>query len=124
EQKDELTIEGNGYFIVNQDTLFTESMQIRQLDDGLYFIVATDETQQKRYFRLKSFQNYYAVFEDRDRNSDQLILERQSDDQFTTIIRNTEVNALNPSQQQFLNNRNMVTPSNNQATRSLRRVQR
>lgn len=63
EKKDRYTFVGKAYFVVNGDTIVTEQMQIREMDDGLYYIVAIDTLRKPRKFKLTSVGPSGALFE-------------------------------------------------------------
>lgn len=120
EKTDELTIKGRGHFIVNGDTLFTEGMKIKQIDDNLYYIVAVDDSKSEVFYKLKSFNNQLAVFENSNLEfPNQVIIQQNSNNNFTTTLQNSNPSQISGTQQNYLMNRNAI--SNEKATRNLHR---
>ncbi len=120
EKTDELTIKGRGHFIVNGDTLFTEGMKIKQIDDNLYYIVAVDDSKSEVFYKLKSFNNQLAVFENSNLEfPNQVIIQQNSNNNFTTTLQNSDPSQISGTQQNYLLNRNAI--SNEKATRNLHR---
>lgn len=118
---DELTISGKGSFMVNGEVLFTESMKIRKIDNSLYFIVAVDSTNTENYYRLTRYNGNEAVFENSNLGfPNQVIIQRNSDDNFSTIMQNSAPTQITDPQQGYLLNRNQIT--NERAFRNLKRA--
>jgi hypothetical protein len=63
-QKDDFTMLGRGFFVVNGDTIITEEMRIEQRGPDLYFIIVKDQNQKAMKFRLRSSQPNELIFED------------------------------------------------------------
>ena len=116
------TIKGQGVLVLNGEETFTEEMQIQLIGQQLYFITAIDSEGQKRYFRLKSYNDGIAVFEDEENAAfpQQVILEQNGPNSFNATFTEEENEDMTPVQQSYLQNRNIVQPD--RASRNLSRV--
>ena len=119
----EFTIAGQGYLVVNGDTTFTESMQIKRIDSDLYYILALDKSGQTVKYKLKSYTEEEAVFENEAvAFPNQVILQRDfSNGNFTTVLQNNMATQINTEQQEYLQNRNVIR--NEQVKRVMNRVE-
>ena len=76
-QKDDFTLVGRGYFVVNGDTIVTEEMRIEQRGPNVYFILLKDQNHKSMKFRLRSRQPNELIFQNESpKESDELILRR------------------------------------------------
>ncbi|MEM7101764.1 MAG: DUF6265 family protein [Bacteroidota bacterium] len=120
-KKDDLTIIGKGSFMINGNAVFTEKMKITKIDDSLYFIVAVDSSNSENYYRLTRYDGQEAVFENADLAfPNQVIIKRNSNDDFSTIMQNNAPAQIQDTQQGYLLNRNQIT--NERAFRNLKRA--
>ena len=62
-QKDDFTMVGRGYFVVNGDTIVTEEMRIEQRGPNTYFILLKDQNHKSIKFRLRSSQPNELIFQ-------------------------------------------------------------
>jgi len=119
-QTDEFTIEGKGYLIVNGKTTFTEEMSIQKIGQDLYYMLILDNTGQQVRYKLKTYQNQQAVFENNEvAFPKQVILNKTDNNEFSTILQNAKPVDINRSQQSYFSNRNFIRPE--QVERNLRR---
>ncbi|MFK8104409.1 MAG: DUF6265 family protein [Saprospiraceae bacterium] len=119
--KNEFTIEGTGFIIVNGDTTFTEGMRIQKIDQDVYYILTLDQSKKPVRFRLKSYQNQQAVFENAELAfPNQVILQQNNFNNFSTILQNSAPAQIQSDQQLYIQNRNLI--QNEQAVRNLSRV--
>lgn len=122
EIQNKFTISGKGLLVLNGKETFTEEMQIRKIGEQLYFITAIDETGKERYFRLKSYTDGIAIFEDEE-NADfpqQVIIEQEGPNTYNAIFTEEEHKDMTPTQQNYLRYRNAVEPD--RATRNMSRM--
>ena len=118
---DQFTISGSGLFTINGETIFTEGMKIKKIDDYIYFITATDESGTKNFYRLISYDAQEAVFENPNLEfPNQVILQRLSDDDFLTIMQNQKPAEISTPKQNYFQNRNQI--SKERAYRNMKRV--
>ncbi len=120
---DEFTIEGQGYLVVNGDTTFTESMQIKKIGSDLYYVLALDDSGNQVKYRLKTYTEKGAVFENEEvAFPNQVILQRDfSNSNFTTLLQNKTPAQINTEQQEYFQNRNMIRSE--QVKRVMNRVE-
>ncbi len=120
---DEFTIAGQGYLVVNGDTTFTENMQIKKIGTDLYYILALDNSGQQVQYKLKTYTEEGAVFENESvAFPNQVILQRDfSNSNFTTVLQNKTPVQINTEQQEYLMNRNMIRSE--QVKRVMNRVE-
>jgi len=119
----EFTIEGQGYLVVNGDTTFTESMQIKKIDNDLYYILALDNSGKTVQYKLKTYTEAGAIFENEAvAFPNQVILQRDfSNSNFTTLLQNKIPAQINSEQQEYFQNRNMI--QSEQIKRVMNRVE-
>lgn len=74
-QKDDFTLVGRGYFVVNGDTIVTEEMRIEQRGENTYFILLKDQNQKSMKFRLRSSQPNELIFQNAtSKEEDEMVL--------------------------------------------------
>jgi Domain of unknown function (DUF6265) len=74
-QKDDFTLVGRGYFVVNRDTIVTEEMRIEQRGPNMYFIIAKDQNHKSMKFRLRSSMPNELIFQNAaSQDDDELVL--------------------------------------------------
>ncbi len=74
-QKDDFTLIGRGYFVVNGDTVVTEEMRIEQRGPDTYFILLKDQNHKSMKFRLRSSQPNELIFQNAvSKEEDELVL--------------------------------------------------
>ncbi|MEO1712031.1 MAG: DUF6265 family protein [Bacteroidota bacterium] len=122
ELEDAFTIRGSGYLSINGQQSLVEQMEIKKIGKDLYFITAIDASAQPISFKLKSITSTEAIFEHTISNqSQQIIIQQSTRDNFTTILQNEAQSNLNNEEIEFLRQRNAT--SEERAVRSLKRVQ-
>ncbi|MEM1217993.1 MAG: DUF6265 family protein [Bacteroidota bacterium] len=122
ELEDKFTIRGTGYLRINGQQSLVEQMEIKKIGKDLYFITAIDGSEQPISFKLKSITSTEAIFEHTISNqSQQIIIQQSTRDNFTTILQNEAQSNLNNEEIEFLRQRNAT--SEERAVRSLKRVQ-
>ena len=107
------SFQGKGQLMMENKTVFTENMRLYQKDDQWFFEISLEPYVQAIVYQLRSYQNYQAIFENDDIHfPNQLILQRHSDNKFSTILQNKleEKASLTDEQMEFLQKRNVVTP--------------
>lgn len=77
-QKDDFTLVGRGYFVVNGDTIVTQEMRIEQRGPNVYYIIAKDENAKSMRFRLRSSIQNEAVFQDESPKGDKELVLRNN----------------------------------------------
>ncbi len=80
------TIEGKGYFVVDVDTTFTQSMRIVERNSKVYFMVNGQLVEGR--FLLESYNNRSAIFKDDVTKDSKIILKKDADNTFSIIIDN------------------------------------
>lgn len=85
---DKYTLTGRGYFVINGDTTVTDRMQIREMPDGLYYIVAVDTNRQAHKYRLRHTGPGKAVFQTETEQNEYRIEFRAPNDQELNVTRN------------------------------------
>jgi Domain of unknown function (DUF6265) len=87
-QKDDFTMIGRGYFVVNGDTIVTEEMRIEQRGPDVYFIIVKDQNHKSMKFRLRSSQPNEAIFQNAAPKSEEEIVlrNRPSTDELERIL--------------------------------------
>lgn len=97
---------------INDKSVFSEKMRLYQKNEQWFFELLLAKDTPPVTYQLKSYQNYRAIFEnDAISFPNQLILQRYSDNKFSTILQNKveEKAALTAAQKEFLHQRNVVT---------------
>jgi len=117
----DFTIQGEGFIVVNGDTIFTEGMRIQRLGNDLYYIVALDDSRKPVKFKLKTYVEQQAIFENEDiAFPNQVIIRKNASNSYTTILQNKEPAQIKTEQLNYINQRNAIR--NEQAIRNLERV--
>ncbi|MEM9820006.1 MAG: DUF6265 family protein [Bacteroidota bacterium] len=109
EMINEFTIAGKGELTVNGQTTFTEAMTIQKVDQELYYVMVLDESGKTVRYKLKSFQQNEAVFENTQIDFPKQVILRQLDSgNYVTVLQNNNPTKVGESQQIYLNNRNAI----------------
>lgn len=117
----DFTIQGKGFIVVNGDTTFTEGMRIQRLGSDLYYILALDESKQAVKFKLKTYVEQQAIFENETLAfPNQVIIRKNANNSYTTILQNKAPTQIQEEQLNYINQRNVIR--NEQAIRNLERV--
>lgn len=85
---DKYTLNGRGFFVINGDTTITDRMQIREMPDGLYYIVAVDTNRQSHKYRLRHTGPGNAVFQTESNDNEYRIEFLAPNDQELNVTRN------------------------------------
>ncbi len=118
---DEFTIEGKGFLVINGDTTFTEGMTIQKIDQDLYYVLALDQTGTTVKYKLKTYTEQEAVFENTEIAFPNLVILRKNNTaNYSTILQNTSPVQINEQQQNYFQNRNVIRKE--QVKRVMRRM--
>lgn len=112
QKTDEQTIQGKGYLVQQEGIQLIDKMELKKEGEDWFYITYLDNNASSTKYRLKSYQNYQAIFENTNISfPNQLILQRFSDTKFSTILQNKTEDTINmkESQTRFLGQRNVVT---------------
>ncbi len=113
---DEFHIEGKGMLIVNGDTTFTENIRLEKTGEDLYYIFAVESGGNPVKYKLKTYTNKRAVFENTAISfPNQVVLQRRGN-QLTTTLQNNIPAPVNG----YLQNRNQV--KDEKAARTLKKI--
>lgn len=121
EKVDSKTIKGKGSLIANGVTIFSEKMEIRKTNKGIYMLIPLDNSNKKTKYKMVSNTGNMIVFENNKVEfPTQLVIHQKSNNDFTTSLQNQVEDTPESSPAQFLQNRNQVV--NQKITRNLQRV--
>ncbi len=119
ERVDDNTFKGNGSLVANGVTIFSEKMEIRKTKSGIYMMINLNNSKKKTKYKLVSEDGRKLLFENKKVDfPNQLILYKNSNDSFTTIMQNDVEQELVPAGD-YLQNRNIIV--NQQVTRNMKR---
>ncbi len=120
-QVDNQTLEGRGFLMVNDQSVFNENMKIQEMNGVIYFVADLNGTGDPIYYQLISNDGFQAVFENKNVNfPNQVVLQRTNSSNFSTIYQNTQPGNIDETQQNYYLNRNYIQKE--QVIRNLRRV--
>ncbi len=115
------TIKGQGELVANGVTLFSENMEIRNTSKGIIMLIPLDNKNKKTKYKLVSQNDRMIMFENKKVDfPNQLILYKNSKDDFTTIMQNSTEADNEPDASIYLQNRNILV--NQKISRNLQRV--
>jgi|GEM_PF-861370 len=122
--KNEFTIEGKAYLMVDGKKTFPESMKIQKIGGDVFYILSLDASEKPLRFKLKTNSAKGAVFEnEKVATSSQIILKTDgTKTEFTTIYQSQPGRELPPLQLNYLRQRNQLLENNQKATRTLFRL--
>jgi len=78
------TLEGKGYFVVNVDTTFTQSMKIVQANQTVYFMVNRQLVEER--FELEEYDDRSATFKNENETKEQIILKKDKNNSYSITI--------------------------------------
>lgn len=113
---------GAGYLLSGTDTLFREELQLRQIDNRLYFILALDQSRQPVQYELVNYRDGRALFENRSVDFPrQVLLTHFPDGRYELKLQNGRPAQMTRSQINFMGHRYELV--NQQAVREMRKGQ-
>ena len=119
--RDSQNLEGKGYLIKNGDTTFAENMSLSNIGDHIYLSTRLDSGKNLVRYKLTGLNGGEAIFENKAVDfPQQIILQQNSKDNFSTIYLNAQPVDMPESQIAYMLNRNAVI--NQQAIRNMNKV--
>jgi hypothetical protein len=91
---DSLSIKGNGYLVINGAKVYTDRMEIRKIDNDLYFISALNDSGETIRYKLSAYSQEQAVFSNASQPYlNEVILEKVDDQNYSAILQPSEQSA-------------------------------
>lgn len=113
-------IRGEGLLIAGADTIFRERMELRQIDNRLFFLMALDKSMQPVRYELVSRDGHRAVFENNSIDfPQQVVLTFDEAGAYTLRLQNRQPAQMTRSQVDYIGHRH--TLHNQQAVRTMSR---
>ncbi len=104
---DEKVFKGKGYLTVNNVTLFSEKLELRKTNKGIFMIVSLDKSKKKIKYQLDSYNDSFAVFKNNKIDyPNQITLYKLSDNSFSLIMHNGDKTKMTAEQYDHFRNRN------------------
>ncbi len=120
-KSNQYTLQGKGFLVDNNDTLFMERMKLVNKGNEWYYVLQLNTFLKEEVYQLKYFNSQQAIFVNNEvKFPNQVILKKQSENGFSTIFLPNGKIELSPEQLDFISKRNVLMVD--KSVRNLRRI--